>query len=102
MSRGKGEGIHGIALFGRQRVGYLCRERVLSVQVNPEKAFRPHGPESGRYDGAPITALSGPVRIAKTLHEFHPRSCDTGNSPPCFGRLLGEPKPGQRRHDDVK
>jgi hypothetical protein len=70
------EGVHGVALFVRQRVGYFRRESILSVQVNPEKTLRLHGPEGSGYDGSPITALSGPVLIAKTLHEFHPCGCN--------------------------
>src|SRR5277367_174403 len=56
----EGEGLHGVALFGRQGVGYLCGKGVLGVQVNSEKPLRLHGPEGGGDDGAPVAALRGP------------------------------------------
>src|SRR5262249_23529297 len=90
----EGEGVHGVTLWGRQRVGYLRWKSVWSVQVNPEKTLGPHSPEGGCHDGTPITALSGPILVAKTLHEFHPGACDPGDSPPRLARLLGKPESG--------
>ena len=98
----EGESVHGVALFGRQGVGYLRGKGVLGVQMNSEKPLRLHGPEGGGDDGTPIAALRGPSRVAETLHQLHPRACDARYSPPGLRGLLGEPEPGERRGDDVE
>src|SRR6201999_1684091 len=58
-----GEAVDGVALLGRQRAGYLRGKSVLGVQVNSAKTRGPHDPEGRGDDGAPVTALSGPVLI---------------------------------------
>jgi hypothetical protein len=69
------EGLHGVALFGRQDGGDLCGKGVLGVQVNSEKPLRLHGPEGGGDDGTPIASLRGPSRVAETLQMSHSGSC---------------------------
>src|ERR1700744_232258 len=98
----EGEGLHGVALFGRQGVGYLGGKGVLGVQVNSEKPLGLHGPQGGGDDGTPVAALRGPSRVAETLHQLRPRACDARYSPPGLRGLLGESEPGERRDDDVE
>src|ERR1700748_1064132 len=98
----EGEGVYGVAFFGRQGAGYLGREGVLGVQMNPEQPLRLHGPEGGGDDGTPIAALRGPARVAEALHQLRPRACDARHSPPGLRGLAGEPEPGERRDDHVE